>query len=311
MGGWDRLLKFAERVAGRVSDEWYLRVRFRRRFGRWPNLRKPLTFNEHLLRYKLSSRTDSRLPVLADKIAVKNAVMAQIGEEHIIPTYWSGSKLPQRQERNWPKPYVLKAAHRSGAYVIVHENDQEDWDTIESRCEEWLAGTFGERGREWHYARIKPRLLVEPYIGEPDAAPDDIKIQCFNGRARVVNVMQDRLQNLKAYSFDVDWNLLPYEFAKKRGPVIPAPPTNFKEMIRLAEILADGFEYVSVDLYNVEGRIYFGEMTFTTADGMGIFDPPAGDVLLGSYWREGLEGANVPTRRRSFWRWGGSQLATP
>lgn len=311
MGGTDPLLRFAERIANRVSDQWYLRVRFRRRFGWWPNLKKPRTFNEHLLRYKLTSRTDSRLPVLADKIAAKDAVMAQIGDEHIIPTYWTGAELPPLQQRNWPKPYVLKAAHRSGAYLIVHEDEKEDWDAIERRCEDWLASTFGKSGREWHYSHIEPMLLVERYIGTKDAAPDDIKIQCFNGRARVVNVMQERLKDLKAYSFDLDWNLLPYEFAKERGPVLPAPPANLNEMVRLAEVLAAGFEYVSIDLYNVEGRIYFGEMTFTTADGMGLFNPPSGDELLGSYWLEGFDAANVPTARRSFWRWGGSQLATP
>lgn len=293
MRGSERFLNLLERLANRVSDSWYLRVRFRRRFGWWPNVRRPRTFNEHLLRYKLTSRTDRRFPILADKVAAKIAVTAQIGEEHIIPTLWSGSELPPRSERNWPKPYVLKPAHRSGAIIIVHEKQVEDWSAIESSCTDWLTLPFGRIGREWHYKQIEPKLLVEPYIGEPGAAPDDIKIQCFHGKARAINVMQERLHDLKAYSFDRDWNLLPYEFVKKRGPIIPKPPSNLDQMIRIAETLARGFEYVSVDLYNVKGSIYFGEMTFTTANGMGKFDPPSGDLLLGSYWNEGYESAEA------------------
>ena len=270
MGISERLLGLAEKLADRISDSLYLRIRFRRRFGWWPRVRRPQTFNEHLLRYKLTSRADPRLPILADKLAAKAAVKAQIGEDYIIPTLWHGAKLPPVEARNWPKPYILKAAHRSGANIIVHEHDEEDWDAIERTSADWLGSTFGRHGREWHYGRIAPMLLVEPYIGEPDAAPDDIKIQCFHGRARVVNVLQDRFRDVKSYSFDLDWNLLPYAFVNGGGAVTPPRPDNLREMIHVAETLARDFEYVSVDLYNVQGRIYFGELTFTTANGMEI-----------------------------------------
>ncbi|WP_189338307.1 ATP-grasp fold amidoligase family protein [Sphingobium sp. SCG-1] len=283
-------MRIAERVTDLISDNLYLRVRFRQQFGWWPNVRNPRSFNEHLLRYKLSSKSDQRLPLLADKIAAKAAVAQQIGEHHVIPTIWSGPRLPPRGERNWPKPYVLKATHRSGANIFVHDGQVENWDAIEATCAEWLSAPFGVKGREWHYAKIAPRLLVEPCIGPPGTPPHDIKIFCFHGKAHVINIIQDRFGETKAYSFDTNWNLLPFDFIKKRGPEVPPPPANVQDLIRIAEALAHGFEYVSVDLYNVDDHIYFGEMTFTTANGTGQFHPPSGDFMLGQLWKQSAAG---------------------
>ncbi|VWX50727.1 ATP-grasp fold amidoligase family protein [Novosphingobium sp. 9U] len=161
MVGTAKVLRIAERVAGHFSDNLYLRIRFRRRFGWWPNVHRPKTFNEHLLRYRFRSKSDPRLPLLADKIGAKRIVAMKIGEHHLIPTIWSGPCLPPRAERNWPKPYVLKAAHRSGATIIVHDEEVENWDAIEAKCSNWLAKPFGVMGREWHYAKIAPMLLVD------------------------------------------------------------------------------------------------------------------------------------------------------
>lgn len=293
-----KALTIAEKIADRVSDDLYLRIRFRRQFGWWPHVRRPRTFNEHLLRYKLTSRTDPRLPLLADKIAAKTHVGEVIGSQHIIPTIWSGTSLPPRSERNWQKPYVLKASHRSGANIFVSDEDVEDWDAIEEICADWMGSSFGTRGREWHYAKIAPMLLVEPRIGPCDAVPDDIKVFCFHGKAAVINVIQDRYGETKGYSFDSDWNLLPFDFMKKKGADIPPRPANLSNLISIAETLAEGFEYVSVDMYDVDGHIYFGELTFTTANGMGRFDPISGDFLLGSLWRHSAASASHSRKER-------------
>jgi hypothetical protein len=275
-----------EKIAARISDRAYLSLRFRQQFGRWPSLAKPRSFNEHLLQYKLGFRNDPRFAELTDKIAVKEHVAAAIGAGHVIPTLWHGAELPPRDERNWPKPYVIKAAHSSDSNLFIRTAADEDWGRIEATVGEWLSHGYvvGRNNRETQYERIPRRLLVEPMLGDGRSVPPDYKFWVFGGRVELLWKDEGRYVDHKRYTFDRNWTPLPYDFYHRRGAIDPEPPGKLAEMIRFAETLGRGFEFVDVDFYEVDGHVYFGEMTFSPAGGRGRFFPPEADDIVGRFW---------------------------
>lgn len=282
-----KAVRVAEELVALVSDRAYLSFRFRRQFGRWPSLRNPRSFNEHLLHYKLGFRDRPLVARLTDKIAVKQHVANLIGVDHVIPTLWYGDRLPDRSDRNWPKPYVIKSAHGSNQNLFVRTAADEDWDSIERSVSGWLSEGYrnGRLHRETQYETIPRRILVEPMIGDAGlAVPADYKLWVFGGRVELLWKDEDRYAGQKRYTFDRDWKPLPFDFYHRRGPEDPPPPKNLAEMIKFAEILGRDFPFVSVDLYEVQGRIYFGEMTFSPAGGNGPFFPSDADYFVGQLW---------------------------
>jgi hypothetical protein len=292
---WDLL----QAVAGLVSDRLYLSVRFRRRLGRWSLFRKPRDHNEFVQLYKLSSRGDLRMPPLSDKIAVKERVAAAVGADHVIPLIWHGTELPPREARNWPMPYVIKASHGWAANIFVRKPEDEDWPRIEAECAEWLAHRHGRHTREWHYLRIKPQLLVEQFIECDGTSPSDYKFFVFDGRVEILQKDEDRHSDHRRYLFDRDWQLLPYSIRIPAGPSPPPPPASLPRMLEIAETLGAGFEFVSVDLYDADGHVYFGELTFFPAAGFVPFYPPEASLIVGEMWARSRARADDRSRNPS------------
>lgn len=274
-----------------ILDRVYLAAKFRRRFGRWPALRNPRSFNEHILSYKLSSRGDERLPRLADKLAAKEHFASLVGPKHVIPTYWHGTELPPRRSRIWPKPYVIKSKHASKQIILVRNSADENWDEIEAVTSQWLSTTYemGRQQGEWHYAQIAPGLIVEEMIGNGSNPPPDYKLFVFSGRVEVIEVDEGRFVDHRRSFFDCNWSPLPFELRYPRPEVAPPRPARLPKMIRIAERLGRDFEFVRVDLYEVGGRVYCGELTFFPLAGIGRFNPPEADYTLGKFWRTHLQ----------------------
>lgn len=286
-----RLIERAAQSLLRYSAPAYLGLKYRRRFGRWPSFRRPRAFTEQMLLYKLSTRGDERLPRLADKVLAKDYVARLVGDKYVIPTLWHGTKFPPLDERTWPTPFVIKSTHGSMQYLFVRKGEKPDWSKIETITGGWLSRPYelGRKEFEWHYEHITPQLLVEPMLGDGRTLPPDFKLAVFSGRAKLIQVDEGRDQHLSRWLMDRDWMPLPFNIKYPRGPVEPERPTNLAEMIWVAETLARGFEFVRVDLYNIEGRIYFGEMTFFPGAGRTLFDPPEGDYAMGEFWRSAFE----------------------
>jgi hypothetical protein len=282
----DRAFKAAEWLLLRTSHRGYLALRYRRHFGRWPNLRKPRRFTEHLLLYKLLTRGDPRLPQLADKVLAKDHVAQLVGAQYLVPTLWHGTELPPRADRTWRPPFVIKSTHASMQYLFVRAGEVPDWRLIEATTRQWLSAPyeFGERQLEWHYRHIRPRLIVEPMLGDGRTLPVDYKLGVFHGRVKVIQVDEGRGGEQTRWLMSRGWELLPFSIRYPRGATKPPPPVGLDEMIRIAERLGSEFEYVRVDLYNIAGQIYFGEMTFFPGAGLTYFDPPEGDYTMGEFW---------------------------
>jgi hypothetical protein len=211
----------AGRLLPRLRDYSRIRAGYSAVFGAAPNVLFPKTFCEKVQHRKLFER-DPRMPERADKISVKDFVESKLGPGWTTPTIWFGPELPDRQQRTWPIPFVIKASHGSTMNVFVRETP--DWDSIENLCHKWLNEAYGEWGGEWLYTGIKPRLLVEPFIGELSTLPLDYKMWVFNGRVEFIAVDTGREKSHKRTIFDRDWNVLPFTIGFPIDPMPVAKP---------------------------------------------------------------------------------------
>jgi len=277
----------------RIRDAWTWwrtlrdnRQRYRDLYGRRMHLVRPRTHSEWIHHYKFLRR-DHWLPRLTDKIEAKKFIAERVGEEYVIPTYWSGRTLPPRRvRRQWSRPYFIKAAHGCHQDVEVAAEGRVPWDRIERRTERWLRSTYGGRGGEWQYARLRPRLIVEQRIGEPGVLPDDYKFWVFQGRVHYVHWFTDRgLPSYGGRIVDRDWNEPFRSVSQRTHERYPPRPESLQTMMWLAETLGEGFRFVRVDLYEIDGRPYVGELTFTPSAGFHTLAPDRVDFDLGRLWR--------------------------
>lgn len=260
--------------------------RYREVFGRRPDLILARRHSERVQRAKLFQR-DPRLPLLGDKIEAKKHIAARVGEQYVVPTLYAGDALPPREQRTWPRPYFIKASAGSGRQIRVPEDEPPRWGRLERAVDRWLGTTYGTRGGEWHYAHMPPRILVEPHLGDPARWPDDYKLWVFHGRVHYVHWLTARsTAEYGGRYLDRDWN--PVDFRSLKYPTLdrmPPRPRSLETMLWIAEELGRDFPFVRVDLYEVDGHPYVGELTFTPTAGYHRFDPPETDLLLGSLWR--------------------------
>lgn len=250
------------------------------RNGYLPDLGRPRTFNELVQARKLHDR-DPLLPLLADKLNVKDIVTQRLGEEWVIPTLWRGKELPEHPQ--WPLPFVLKSSHGCSQCAFVRSGD-EPWPPIRTKAHAWLRRPYGAILDEWLYGKIEPQLLIEPFIGQSGALPLDYKFFVFGGRAEFIQVDTDREHAHKRAIFDRDWQRLPLglQFPIERRHI--AQPRSLGVMIKAAEAVSHGLDFVRVDFYEVEGRPLFGEMSFYPGSGLDRFRPVSFDTLFGELW---------------------------
>jgi hypothetical protein len=259
-----------------------MRREFRRVFGRKLDLANARTFNEKIYREKL--KTDPRMMVAVDKVLVKQLVTEELGEGWAVPMVWHGRRLPPRRERNWPTPYVIKANHGSGWNIFVRGKADETWPDIERQCEHWLGSNFGASSGEQVYFRVPRQILVEPYLGDPESRLIDYRFFVFGGRAEYISVDFETDGELRGLFYDREWRLQPFERWPPRSDNGVPAPLNLARMMEAAEKLAKPYPFVRVDMYDVDGHAYFGEMTFYPGGGNIPFNPPEYDDIFGALW---------------------------
>jgi hypothetical protein len=216
-------------------------------------------------------------------VLVKPIVEAKLGSDWIIPTLWHGTKLPPREARQWPAPFVLKANHASGWNYFVHNADDIDWPAAEKLVDKWLTSKLLGGGDEWLYQKIVPQVLVEPFMGgTPD--PIDYKFFVFQGRVEYIQADLDRHTSHRQQFFDRKWQFQPFRRGyPSTGPVVDVPE-NLGRMIAAAELLAADFPFARVDLYEFDGTPKFGEVTFYPSSGNQGFSPAEWDCRFGDLW---------------------------
>ncbi len=258
---------------------------FYRRFGYMIPKRNPQTFNEKINWIKLY-RKDERMSILTDKYLVRDWVKKMIGEEYVIPMYGVYNSIEEFKSNlpELPDCFVVKATNGGGGkeVILCNNKNEIDWEEKCSQMKQWIVYNSYCRGGEWQYKNLKSRIMCEKMV---DVDANDFKLFCFGGKVVMIQVDLTRFSGHKQQFFDLDWNLMPIRYVASAGDEIYPRPDNLEEMIAIAEKLSAEFEFVRVDLYNVNNKIYFGEMTFTPNNGTARFKPEEWDKKLGDLWK--------------------------
>jgi hypothetical protein len=254
--------------------------------GKKLNLDNPITYNEKLQWLKLYDRNPG-YTALVDKCEVKVKVAEIIGEEYIIPTIGVYEKFDDIDFDLLPNQFVIKCTHDSGGLVICRDKSKLDISAARNKINKFLKRKYYYQWREWPYKNVKPRIIVEQYMEDTSTRElRDYKFFCFGGVPKLIFIASDRQkagEETKFDFFDMDFNHLPFTNGHPNAAVPPAKPAMFEKMKELAAKLSSGIPHVRVDFYEVDGRIYFGEMTFYHWSGMVPFDPEEWDYTLGSW----------------------------
>jgi hypothetical protein len=273
----------------RAEGEAILLRRYARLHGKPLNLTSPQTYTEKLFWRMITwNRGDMppRFTELTDKYAVRAHVARVVGEQYLPQLLWHGTDLQAIPFDRLPAQYVIKSNHAAGQVLVV--NGPADRAAIIRTASGWLASNYYWHDREFQYYGIPPRILVEAYLHDHDGTPPfDYKIHCFNGVPEHI-LVRNHTHDICPY-FDTTWHQL--AFSDKVDAIQPwvPKPANLDEMLALAATLSAGFGYVRVDLYNVQGRVYFGEFTFTPAAGFLKYRPESWDLKHGEKWDLSLD----------------------
>lgn len=267
-----------------LPDELYLKVKFRQIMGKKLDLMNPQTFSEKLQWLKLYNRRPE-YTIMVDKYAVKSYVARIIGDKYIIPTLGVWDKPDDIDWNSLPNQFVLKCTHDSGGLVICRDKTKLDKDSVIIRLRKTLKQNYYRKWREWPYKDVPRRIIAEEYL---DPSPEfrdlrDYKFFCFNGEPKYCQVISDRNTNMCCDFFDKEWKHQIfhepriYPFSKLRLE----KPSKYEEMWKLAGELAKDKAFSRIDFYEVNGNVFFGEITFFPTTGMGGFDPDEYDLKFG------------------------------
>src|SRR3546814_550705 len=185
-----------KRLMAILPAKMSLNLQYKWKMGVWPDLNNPKNFNEKVQYRKIHDNNDL-FAIYSDKVLVKDFVAQRIGKDHVIPTLWCGKQLPPIRDRNWPKPFVIKANHGSGSNIFVTEKDTPDWPAIEKEASSWLRQRYRPHLHERHYDKIDRQLLIEPYIGG-GTLPSDHKFHVFGGRVEFIIMYIGRGTDMRA-----------------------------------------------------------------------------------------------------------------
>ena len=267
-----------------LSDEKYLKLKYRIIFGKRLDLNNPKTFNEKLQWLKLYDRKDLYTK-LVDKYEVKKYVANIIGSECIIPTIGVYDNFDEIDFNCLPNQFVIKCTHDSGGLVIVKDKNKLDIKSARRKINKSLKKNFYYLGREWPYKNVKPRIIIEKYM--EDSNLDDLrdyKFFCFHGVPKFMFVATDRQIGKTKFNFyDLNFKLLPFVQGHPNDMRKIEKPVSFNKMVEYAKKLSQDIPHVRVDFYEIGEKVYFGEMTFYHYSGFTSINPEEWDEKLGSY----------------------------
>lgn len=260
-----------------IQRSWYSRMPYKL------NLSNPQSYNEKLQWMKLYDH-NPLYTTLVDKYAVKEYVANIIGREYIIPTLGVWTSFDEIDFDSLPDQFVLKCTHDSGGLVICKDKSNLDLAKAKLKIEESLQTDYYMNGREWPYKNVPRKIIAEKYMEDSKTGElRDYKFFCFDGKAKWLFIATDRQNREEPYFdfFDMDFNHLPMQHGHPNAPIVPEKPESFELMKKLAAKLSQGLTHVRVDFYEVDGKVYFGELTFFHHGGWTPFTPEKWDYIFG------------------------------
>lgn len=269
----------------KLNDERIIKAMYKLKFGRELNLNNPRAFTEKIQWIKLYDH-NPLYTVLADKIKAKEYVASKIGEQYVVPTYGVYDSFENIDFSVLPNKFVIKTNHDSGGVYVVKDKNNFDIEAAKKKITESLNRNYFYAAREWAYKNIVPKILIEEYLDEvAEYRVPEYKFFCFNGEAKMVDVCSG-IAHTKSRTndyCDLDLQRLPFTSLLKNSTGELHKPENYEKMIEFAEILSEGFPEVRMDFYDINGKIYFGEFTFTSNAGLAKFEPDEWDYIIGEW----------------------------
>ncbi|HMB61478.1 MAG TPA: ATP-grasp fold amidoligase family protein [Eudoraea sp.] len=274
-----------------LPDKYFLKMVYRKEMGKKLDLKNPITLNEKINWLKLYDRTPLHTQC-ADKYAVRKYVKDRIGEGYLVPLYFHSEDPDAINPGNIKNiPCIIKTNHDSSGGIFIKDLTGVDWDSVREKLRLRLRKNYYYGSKEWQYKNIKPRIIVEKLLQDSRGnIPLDYKLHCFNGKVNMIQVDIGRdTENHHRNWYSPAWEREPYRWSSPKGKgkyTDPgdddvAQPATLGKMIALSEVLAAPFDYVRIDWYDVDGVLYFGEITFHHDGGKQPIKPEKWDEILG------------------------------
>ncbi len=271
---------FLSRYISYLSDKRHVTVNYRKIMGKRLNLRNPRTFNEKIQWLKLNWHRDV-LTKCADKYEVRKFVEERVGPEILKKLYGVYDRVEDIDISRFPDAFVLKVTHSCKQNIFCKKKSEFDRNLSAGLLKQYLNYNHYRLHREWAYKNIVPRIICEEHLTKNGKIMYEYKFYCCNGIPRLVQVLESNAW--RQSTFDLDLNLLEVSGYIPPLSVPITKPAQFEKMIEYASKLSRGFPFVRIDLWHVNNRAYFGEMTFYPTGGLQVFNPESFDLVLGSY----------------------------
>ena len=283
---WDLIGSFQDNILKNMTiDEYRKKIekKYRQKTGKILNLDSPISFNQKIQWIKLYDTVPLKT-MLADKYLVREWIREKIGEKYLVSLLGVWDSFDQIEFKRLPNSFFLKCNHGYGFNLGVQDKNKMDIVGAKHIFDHWMQCNFAFYGLELQYRDIKRKIIAEEYIKQSDGNLLDYKIHVFHGEPKIIEVIGNRnliKKTAKECFMSIDWlpqSIKYYNF--EEYDYVPKRPNNFDEMLEIARILGKDFRYVRVDLYNTDGKILFGEMSFTPSAGYGKEE----DQILDGSW---------------------------
>lgn len=270
-----------------------IKSQYKKKIGHKLDILNPIRYTEKIQNLKLHNKQLELMTKLSDKIEVRSFIDETIGASYLIPVLGIFDSFDQIDFDNLPNQFIIKTNHGSGTNILVKDKTQLDYTRTRQLLNHWLKINYAYLGGyEMQYENIKPRILIEELIST-EKEIQDYKFLCFNGVPEYFWIDFDRFSNHKRNLYSLEWILQSWN-QRDYGNYTSdfSRPDNFNEMVEISKKLAKGFAHVRIDLYTVNKKIYFGEMTFTNGSGFERIVPDEYDLYLGRLWKDEINNGN-------------------
>ena len=269
-----------------INDETAVKKFYYSKTGKKLPLEDPKTFSEKMNWYKLNGRIEL-MAKCSDKVSVREYISACGYEDNLNEIYGVYDRVKDIPFDSLPDCYVIKAAHGSHMNIIKLPN--ENLNTIQAKLMigTWLHQNIYWGGREWVYKDLPKRVIVEKYLVDDTGELKDYKFFCFNGRPQYLLYYGGRFKGRQFRNYyNINYELLDLhdDAPNDVSETLPVSGETLNKMKEMASVLSRPFQFVRVDFYYVQGKIYVGELTFFHNGGLTWFDPEEYDLEFGSKW---------------------------
>lgn len=269
-----------------ISKTQYVKLQYKYITHNRLNLKNPTKYTEKLQYLRLKVYPYEELvSKCAGRAGVRDYVKEIGFEQNLIKIYGIYDSFEEIDFDVLPDKFVMKCTHACAFNYLCFDKSKINKKELSKKFKRWLKTNYGKKTVELHYSPIKPQIIIEEFLFENDYLPVEYKIHCFNGKAKYLYVVTSRNRDIRYNNYYIDWT--PFDGAQfngwKKTDHELTKPNNFDEMVKMSEELSKNFPFVRVDLYSINGKIYFSEMTFTPAKGTLIFDDPKVDYEIGEW----------------------------